>query len=183
VLPSSVQIITWNDFGESSYISDVVGRQVVSGAEKYVNGYNHAAYRAVLPYFVKAYKAGQKNVALPFNPTAIAWYRTTPARLGWDGGTIWGQGGSQSAANGAKDVVSIMTVTGGETDVKVCIASSCSNFKASGANRVNYFEMPFDGRTGAVSLTMNGKTTNGPSITNNMPSTGYINFNSVAIQL
>ncbi|CAM1502531.1 Fc.00g045150.m01.CDS01 [Cosmosporella sp. VM-42] len=184
IMPEMVEIITWNDYGESSYIGDIIPQQIVSGAEKYVNGYDHKAFRAILPYLIKSYKAGNKNVDLPFDPTAIAWYRTTPAHAGSDGGTIWGQGGGQSAANGAKDVVSVQTITVNDVDIKVCIGSNCDTYRAKGSvNHVNFFEKPFNGATGAVTISMNGKTTTGPSITNNLPSTGYVNWNSVAIQV
>lgn len=77
-----------NDFGESSYICDPQrASQVVPGASEYVDGYSHAAFRATLPYFIKAYKAGRhsKNFA-PDEDRAIAWYRTTPGSGGPDGG-------------------------------------------------------------------------------------------------
>ncbi|ROV91571.1 hypothetical protein VPNG_09734 [Cytospora leucostoma] len=86
--PDFVQIITWNDYGESSYIYDPVRpSQVVPGADRYVHDANpHAAFRAVLPHFISAYKAGQDKVGPPDEDCAIAWYRTTPAACGHDGG-------------------------------------------------------------------------------------------------
>lgn len=75
-----------------------------------------------------------------------------------------------------------MTLTVGDTDIKVCIGNSCENYHASAANRANYFEMPFNGRTGAVVLTMNEKTTTGPAISHDLP-LGHVNFNAVAIRL
>ncbi|KAH6981705.1 glycoside hydrolase family 71 protein [Ilyonectria sp. MPI-CAGE-AT-0026] len=184
VMPEYIEIITWNDFSESSYIADIVTAQVVSGAEVYVDGFDHSAMRSVLPYFIKAYKAGSKNVELPGDETAIAWYRTTPATVGGDGGTVWGQGGSESASVGARDIVSVITITVDETEFQISIGDASQTFLANGtANRVNYFEMPFNGALGDVSLTMNGKTSTGPAISNTLPSTGYVNFNAAAIQL
>lgn len=183
-MPEYIEIITWNDFSESSYIADIVTAQVVSGAEVYVDGFDHSAMRSVLPYFIKAYKAGSKNVELPGDETAIAWYRTTPATAGGDAGTVWGQGGSESASVGARDVVSVITITVDETEFQISIGDASQTFLANGtANRVNYFEMPFNGALGDVSLTMNGKTSTGPAISNTLPSTGYVNFNAAAIQL
>jgi glucan endo-1,3-alpha-glucosidase len=75
-----------NDFGESSYICDATPRQIVQGAEKYVKDFPHSAFRAVLPYFIAAYKCGNRNMEVPHEDRAIAWYRTTPARCGSDGG-------------------------------------------------------------------------------------------------
>lgn len=183
LLPDMIEIITWNDFGESSYICDTVPGQIVAGAEKYVNGFDHSAFRAVLPYFIQAYKAGNRNIDLPMDPTAMAWYRATPARIGSDGGTVWGQGGSDSAANGARDVVSVMAITVDDTEILVSIGGSRESFRTNSSNPVNYFELPFNGRSGPVTLSMNGKTVAGSEITNSVPATGYVNFNSVAIRL
>lgn len=59
---------------------------MVQGADKYVAGYDHSGFRAVLPYFIAAYKAGNRNVPLGHEDRAVAWYRTTPARCAGDGG-------------------------------------------------------------------------------------------------
>lgn len=78
-----------NDYGESSYIYDPTRpSQVVPGADKYVHDLHpHSAFRAVLPYFIAAYKSGLDKVNPPEEDCAIAWYRTTPADCGHDGGT------------------------------------------------------------------------------------------------
>jgi glucan endo-1,3-alpha-glucosidase len=74
-----------NDYGESSYLNDVVSKQVIPGAAAYVNGFPHSAFRFVLPYFIAAYKAGNTNVAVP-DEGVVAWYRTTPASVCSSGG-------------------------------------------------------------------------------------------------
>lgn len=57
----------------------------MNGAQAYVNGFGHSAFRFVLPYFISAFKAGNANVQLP-TEGAVAWYRTTPASVCGDGG-------------------------------------------------------------------------------------------------
>ena len=79
-------VVLGNDYGESSYICDTDPRQIVEGAGNYVQGFDHAAYRAVLPSLIAAYKAGNAALPVPHAPRAIAWYRTTPARCAGDGG-------------------------------------------------------------------------------------------------
>ncbi|KAK3381989.1 glycoside hydrolase [Podospora didyma] len=183
IMPDFVEIITWNDYGESSYICDTVPAQVVEGADKYVSDYPHAAFRAVLPYLIAAYKAGSTQIDYLGEDTAIAWYRTTPAMAGEDGDTKCGQGGSESAAEGTKDVVSVMAITKGSTSVTVAIGGHEKVFRTKSQIPISYFEMPFDcNMTGLVTLEMNGKTTRGPWITNKCCD-GQVNFNSVAIQV
>ncbi|KAK3375934.1 glycoside hydrolase [Lasiosphaeria ovina] len=170
IMPDFVQIITWNDYGESSYICDTVADQVVRGADKYVTGYSHSAFRAVLPFFIAAYKAGSSR------------FDFQGGDAGADGGTCWGQGGTDSAANGAKDVVSIMAATKGTISVTVAIGGRKTTFEAKSETGVSYFEMPFDCRTlGPVTITLNGITTEGPPITNECHE-GQVNFNAVVIQ-
>ena len=90
LLPDYVQIITWNDFGESHYITPVVSQQVVEGADKYVNGFDHSAWQKVLPYFIKEYKEGSRAVAPP-SDEAIARYRESPAKTGDQVGRLVGR--------------------------------------------------------------------------------------------
>lgn len=78
--------VTWNDYGESSYISEIVTGAIVSGAEGYVNGFPHEAFQFVLPYYTAAYKAGSRNVPIT-KEGALAWYRTTPAAACGTGGS------------------------------------------------------------------------------------------------
>ncbi|KAK3991566.1 glycoside hydrolase [Cladorrhinum sp. PSN332] len=184
VLPDFVQIITWNDFGESSYICDTAPAQVVEGAERYVNRCSHAAFRAVLPYFIAAYKAGTREVEIPVPDTAIAWYRTTPASAGLESGTTWGQGGTLPASNGARDVISVLALCKAPSTVTVAISGRWATFDTRPNVAVSYFEMPFDSKiSGAVTIAMNGLTTEGPPILNEPTTQDEIHFNSVVIQV
>ncbi|KAL7622674.1 hypothetical protein AAE478_008188 [Parahypoxylon ruwenzoriense] len=181
--PDYIQIITWNDYGESSYINDPVPAQIVSGAETYVNGFAHSAYRFVLPYFINAYKAGNADVELP-TEGAVAWYRTTPASVCADGGTVWGQGGGASAAGGTKDVISIIALSNSPKDITVAIGGASQTVSPlDTVGKASFYQVPFNGQIGAVTVTIDGKSTTGPEITNACPASGHVNFNSVAIQL
>ncbi|KAI1388140.1 glycoside hydrolase family 71 protein [Hypoxylon trugodes] len=183
VLPEYIEIITWNDYGESSYINEPVTKQIVSGAEVYVNGFDHTAFRFVLPYFISAYKAGNTNVDLPAEG-AVAWYRTTPASVCGDDGTVWGQGGSASATGGTKDVISIIALSNSPGDITVAIGGASQPVSAtSSVGKASFYQVDFTGKTGAVTVTVNGKSTTGPEISNACPSSGHVNFNAVAIQL
>ncbi|GAP93303.1 putative glycoside hydrolase family 71 protein [Rosellinia necatrix] len=185
IKPEYIEIITWNDYGESSYINAPISHQVVPGADTYVNGFDHTAFRFVLPYFISAYKAGNANVAVP-SEGAMAWYRTTPATVCSDGGTVWGQGGGASAAGGTKGVVSIIALTNAPTNINVKIGNGDGGQSVGATSTVgkaSFYQVPINGRTGPVTITLNGRSTTGPEITNNCPSSGHINFNAVSIQI
>ncbi|KAG8919775.1 hypothetical protein FRC02_001383 [Tulasnella sp. 418] len=51
-----VEIVTWNDFGESSYIGKIKGDQPNSQA--WVNGFSHLAWLDQTEYYAKAFKTG-----------------------------------------------------------------------------------------------------------------------------
>ncbi|KAI1757972.1 glycoside hydrolase family 71 protein [Xylaria castorea] len=183
--PELIEIITWNDYGESSYINAPVASQIVSGAGPYINGFDHTAFRFVLPYFISAYKAGNANVAVP-TQGALVWYRTTPASICSNGGTVWGQGGSASAASGTNDVVNIIVLANSATNINIKIGSGDAGQSVGAARSVGkayFYQVPINGRTGAVTVTFNGKSTTGPTISNSCPSTGHVNFNSVTFQV
>ncbi|KAK3401772.1 glycoside hydrolase [Sordaria brevicollis] len=184
VQPDFVEIITWNDYGESSYIYDPHrDDQVVPGADTYVKGYSHDAYRAILPHFIQAYKQG-KTKAKPrenLEDVAIAWYRRTPASAGHHGETVWGQGGDALAAHGAKDVISVVAITKEENTVTVTLGDGQPR-EFQTVRGSSYFEIPFDETTlGPVRLQLNGQVTEGPEIHCNCED--KVNFNSVVIQV
>ncbi|KAK4153837.1 glycoside hydrolase [Chaetomidium leptoderma] len=184
VIPDFVQIITWNDFGESSYICDDSSAQVVCGAEKYVSGRSHSAFRAVLPYLIAAYKSGSAEIDWQEQDTAVAWYRTAPARTQRHEGAVWGQGGNVSATHAARDVISVMAVTKGFARITVTIGESRRmTFETNSRNPLSYFEVPFDSHTtGPVLLALDGRTTSGPEIEGRCEE-GKTSLNAVAIQV
>jgi len=77
--PDFIEIITWNDWGESHYIGPLETDQgnIPAGAGPYVNGFPHDALRAVLPYFIQYYKTGSKPAIS--KDVVIIWYRPHPA--------------------------------------------------------------------------------------------------------
>ncbi|KAK0383184.1 hypothetical protein NLU13_9097 [Sarocladium strictum] len=180
VLPDYVQIITWNDFGESSYIIEPVAAQIVAGAEVYVDGFDHSAFRSVLPYFIAAYKAGTSDVALA-SEVATAWYRTTASNICGDGGTVWGQGGSASAAGGTSDVISVIALSDSAADITVSIGGSSHTVSPlDSVGKAYFYQVPFSGETGQVTINVGGRTITGPAILGACPASGHVSRNSVA---
>ena len=51
-----VQIITWNDYGESHYIGPIEGQQPDS--QDWVDGFNHTAWLDMTTYYATAFKTG-----------------------------------------------------------------------------------------------------------------------------
>lgn len=138
----------------------------------------HDAWRFTLPYYIDAYKAGTRNIPIA-SEGAVFWYRTTPKNVCSDGGTtcdVSGSGGS--AANCVRDSVFVISASNSPTTVSISIGGAGQDFSVAAG--MKFVELPFNGRTGDVVVTVNGKTATGPApITNNCPSSGRVNFNAV----
>ena len=77
-----------------------------------------------------------------------------------------------------------MTVTVDETDIQISIGGTSKTCKTgSGDTPAALCQMPFNGLTGDVTITMNGNSVTGPAISNTLPASGVVNFNAVAISL
>ncbi|KAG8831269.1 hypothetical protein FRC17_003387 [Serendipita sp. 399] len=53
---SCVEIVTWNDYGESSYIGPIEGNQ--PNSEAWVNGFPHLGFLDMTAYYAQAFKSG-----------------------------------------------------------------------------------------------------------------------------
>ncbi|BEI82626.1 hypothetical protein CcaverHIS002_0304940 [Cutaneotrichosporon cavernicola] len=51
------EILTWNDYGESSYIGPIRG-SLPATSERWVNGFDHSALAPITKYYATAYKTG-----------------------------------------------------------------------------------------------------------------------------
>lgn len=90
VQPDFVEIISWNDYGESHYIGPLrditeyqafdVGKAPFNYAEKMP----HDGWRILLPYWIDTYKNGKATVN---DERVMGWYRVNPAAACADGNT------------------------------------------------------------------------------------------------
>lgn len=83
--PPFVEIITWNDFGESHYIAPLSSQHEDDGASKWVNDMPHDGWRDLARPFIAAYKAGSRSVDEYIKEDKIIyWYRPTPRTVNCD---------------------------------------------------------------------------------------------------
>ncbi|KAJ6462283.1 glycoside hydrolase family 71 protein [Mycena vitilis] len=79
--PQFVEILTWNDFGESHYIGPLHGTDSSvyaggsTGAERWVDGMPHDAWRDVAQVYITAFKSGAST---PTTDELVYYYRPTP---------------------------------------------------------------------------------------------------------
>ncbi|KAI0712188.1 glycoside hydrolase [Earliella scabrosa] len=53
-----VEIVTWNDYGESHYIGPI-RQNLPAGSEAWVNGFDHQAWLSLVNFFATSFKTGQ----------------------------------------------------------------------------------------------------------------------------
>ncbi|KAG4420137.1 hypothetical protein IFR04_006700 [Cadophora malorum] len=162
VNPEFVQIVTWNDFGESMYVGPVrFGSEIASGAEVYVDGQSHESWLDFLPYYIAKYKGH------PFDITRDQmqyWYRTHPAAAGSTCGVVGNnadQGQQELSPNAVlQDGVFFSALLSSPAEVHVQIGNNPVTVY-SGNSGINHWSQPFNGQTGApkFSVVRGGSTT------------------------
>jgi hypothetical protein len=83
--PRFLEIITWNDYGESHYIGPLATNHTDDGASKWVNDMPHNGFRDVAKPFIAAYKAGATDpTSYVTEDKIVYWYRPTMKGLNCD---------------------------------------------------------------------------------------------------
>jgi glucan endo-1,3-alpha-glucosidase len=187
VQPDMVQIVTWNDYGESHYIGPIVASGIPqdaagnADARPYVNGMPHDHWRDLLPYYIASFKSGGTVPAVT-NEKLQYWYRLTPAAAGSSGSVTGGNGPTFPPAEVVQDNIFFTALVNAPATVSVQIGSNApTQFQATSAG-INHFSQPFNGQTGNVTLSIqrNGQLVlmgTGEAI-QAQPSGGSSNFNA-----
>lgn len=185
--PALVEIITWNDYGESHYIGPIHDAGIPEGASRYVSNSPHDAWRSLLPHYIDAYKSGNTTALDITSDTITYWYRPNPTTSGSDGGTTGNnpqQG--QQAVNPALlslDKVFLTVLVSEPSTITVQIGDALPTYLCAVTAGINHFSVPFLGQTGPVefAIVRDGQTVvsaTGPEITDQCEN-GLINWNAV----
>lgn len=162
VQPDLVQIISWNDYGESHYIGPLREEgykpfEIGKAPFNYAVDMPHDGWRDLLPYWIDTYKHGKANIT---NETLVTWYRPHPASACKSGNTT-GNTASQLQAEfePAKvvqdriffsalltDVANVTVTVGGEA-----LGAGWDN-KPSGRIGVYHGSAPYKNATGDVKV-------------------------------
>ncbi|KAK3296406.1 glycosyl hydrolase family 71-domain-containing protein, partial [Chaetomium fimeti] len=188
VQPEWVQIISWNDYGESHYIgpirNDALGA-LSSAPFDFVTGMPHDSWRAFLPFSIDMYV---KNTTEITKEGITFWYRPNPASACGSGQTT-GNTASQlqlefPPAQVMGDAVFYTALLGSDATVTVNIGGRATTGKwrdtPDGGAGLYHGNVPFNDRTGpvTVSLSRGGTvfaTSSGESITS---SCTLVNWNA-----
>lgn len=159
-----MEIISWNDYGESHYIGPI--RQKAMGAMAtgqapfdYVSNMPHDGFREVLPYVIDMYVHNTTTIA---EEKLVYWYRKTPAASCNDGGTT-GNTASQlqyefPPAQVVQDRVFFSAILEEEADVSVTIGGEtvAASWTAVPDDKIGHYHgsVEYGGRTGPVVVTV-----------------------------
>jgi hypothetical protein len=159
--PEFVQIISWNDYGESHYIGPLRSKNMglfeYGGAPyNYAENKAHDGWRNFLPYVIDTYKNGYQPVIE--EEKLVIWYRTNPGYAGGTGGTT-----GNTASHGQtelhpslvsvdaiffsallRSVASVAVSIGGVT-----VEGTWRNVPTGGSG-IYHGSVPFGGKTGEV---------------------------------
>jgi len=161
VNPEFVQIVTWNDFGEASYIGPIhFDSEIAAGSGIYTDGMPHDAWRDFLPYYIAKYKGSKFTIS---KDQVQYWYRPAPAAAGSTCG-ITGNNADQgqqlySPSEILQDGVFFSALLKEDAQVTVSIGDG-PKVSFSGSQGINHWSVPFGGQTGAPSFKVvrNGAT-------------------------
>ncbi|GME35574.1 hypothetical protein GTA08_BOTSDO05398 [Neofusicoccum parvum] len=104
-----VEIITWNDYGESHYIGPLSSKHYDDGNSKWTNDMPHNGWADLAAPFIAAYKAGSTDVT-PYITTEklVYWFRPQPKGL--DCAATDNVGSAPAGADQAADAVFVVTL-------------------------------------------------------------------------
>lgn len=188
--PQLVEIITWNDFGESHYIGPLNAAEEYPGSSAWVDGMPHDAYRLLLPAYIAAYK-GTNGSSTHYAEDLVYAHKINPAANQGDcsAGDVVGNAPYQapvSAAAVSTDAIDVYLLVNSPADLSVSIGGGAAQpVGTANVAGVNYFSVPTNGATGAVAYTV---TRNGDAIMSFTGATisgdcsaagGQINFNAI----
>ncbi|KAI9710107.1 MAG: hypothetical protein M1820_002909 [Bogoriella megaspora] len=166
VKPQFVEIVTWNDYGESHYINDIWEQGIAvdsqgNSAAKYVDGFPHAGWRSLLPYYISMYK---NNAAPPVTEEIIQyWYRLAPAAQGNNQGVtgnncqspinIYGYQQCYNVPDILEDGVFLTALVESlPATITLKIGDDLAGSWEASQVGLNHYSAPFAGKTGNVTV-------------------------------
>lgn len=190
--PEFVQIISWNDYGESHHIGPLRSNAMAAfdiGRAPFNFALDHEGWRAILPFVTAMYK---NNVTTITEEVVTGWYRPQP-KAACSRGETTGNTALQlqyefAPAAIVQDAVFLAAVLGSPADVTVTIGGASASAKWSntpdGGAGLYWGSMPTGGKTGRVQIDIvrggsNIITMDGDEITTTCSPGGLENWNAV----
>ncbi|OIW34215.1 hypothetical protein CONLIGDRAFT_568540 [Coniochaeta ligniaria NRRL 30616] len=175
VQPEWVEILTWNDYGESHYIGPLHDEEMDlftagKGPFNYAENMPHDGWRQFLPFIIDMYKTNQSTVT---QEGIVSWYRLTPKAACNDGNTV-GNTHSQlqvefSPGDVVQDKIFFSALLGSSKAVTVTVGgvnlnAAWTTKPASGVG-IYHGSVTYGSNTGTVVVTVGSMVFTGEPIT------------------
>lgn len=85
--PRFIEIVTWNDFGESAYVGPLSSQHVDDGHSKWVNDMPHGGWLEMAKPYIAAFKTGATTPQIT-EEKLVYWYRPTPKDVECSGDSL-----------------------------------------------------------------------------------------------
>ncbi|KAJ7068693.1 glycoside hydrolase [Mycena amicta] len=105
IQPELVELVTWNDYGESHYIADSEPDHSDDGSSVWANGYPHAGWRIITQAYISAYKSGA-SAPVVNSDQLVYWYRAFPKNTVCTNDTL----GAPNGINLLQDLIFVTTL-------------------------------------------------------------------------
>ncbi|PWY91192.1 alpha-1,3-glucanase/mutanase [Aspergillus heteromorphus CBS 117.55] len=189
--PRFVEIVTWNDYGESHYIAPLGSPHTDDGASKWVMDMPHDGWLQMSKPFIAAYKNGEKSVNKYITEDKIIyWYRPTPKDINCDSTDTTMDGNPNNSSgnffrgrpNGwesMQDVVFVVALLKTPGTIQVSSGSNSQKFEAPAGPSA--FTVPMGLGQQKFALLRNGQTVMSETSLKNIVNTcicGIYNFNA-----
>ncbi|KAJ7585771.1 glycoside hydrolase [Mycena floridula] len=180
--PQIVELITWNDFGESHYIGPLHPERPsvyapsgdADGAIQWAAGFPHDAWRKIITPYIAAYKNGGAVTISPSQENIVYWYRPHPKGLSCSDPFLGPPNGQNLPADG------VWAATLLASPATLTITSGSFSLTATAPAGINYFATGMGSGQPTFKLTRNGATiTQGTgALSINLNSCNIYNFNA-----
>ncbi|APA15443.1 hypothetical protein sscle_14g102130 [Sclerotinia sclerotiorum 1980 UF-70] len=191
IQPDFVEILTWNDFGESHYIGPLHEEQFdlfEMGPYNFVTNMPHDGWRLFLPYLIDTYKKGIASIT---EEGLVTWYRINPLSSGCSTNGTTGNTASQlqlefSPEEVVQDKIFFSALLTSMADISVTIGgvSLPASWDKIPSGNIGIFHgsVSYNGEIGVVVVTVSRSGTliasvNGASITTSCTD-GFMNLNA-----
>jgi hypothetical protein len=156
--PNFIEIVTWNDYPEASYIGPISTVQygtwgnAPNGVVDYDRRtYPHTAYGDLSKYYIQVYKTGNRTVG---QDKVYVFYRSYPKTLNCNDRTGMGK---QQNADSMQDDIYVVTLLRSPANVVINSGSSSKTFENVPAG-VSTSSIPFGLGSQNVQISRNGQT-------------------------
>ena len=133
--PRFIEIITWNDYGESAYVGPLAAQHKDDGNSKWVNDMPHGGWLDMAKPYIAAYKTGATAPTVS-DEKLVYWYRPTPKGITCSGDTT----GKPSGWDLMTDEVFVVALLSSAGTVVATSGSNTTEFEAPAG--ISLYKLP-----------------------------------------